>query len=235
MAKPRGARANRLLAQLPDEAFERLQAHFEPHAFALGDIVYEAGQLVDYLYFPTTAIISLLHTMRDGDTVEMAVVGYEGAAGVASFMGGKSMPYRLIVQGGGESFRIRNGPVKSEFERGGAFHHGLLRYTQALIIQIAQTAVCNRHHTLEQQLCRWLLLTDDRTPGAKQITMTHEMIAQMLGVRRAGVTAAAKHLSDLKLISYTRGHIMFIDRAGIEKRVCECYQIVKLEYARLLG
>lgn len=232
--RPLGARTNRLLAHLPDEAFERLKQHLEPHPLALDEIVYEAGQCVDYLYFPTTAIVSLIHIGKEGDTAEMAVVGFEGAVGVALFMGGKSMPYRLIVQGGGDSFRIRNGAVRAEFERGGAFHHGLLRYTQALMVQIAQTAVCNRHHTLEQQLCRWLLLTDDRTADGAELMMTHEMISHMLGVRRAGVTSAAKHLSDLNLISYARGHISLADRAGIEGRVCECYKLVRQEYNRLL-
>lgn len=234
IAVPLTPRSNRLLAKLPREDYERLNEHLEPHALTLGDAVYEANRREDYLYFPTTAIVSLLHATLDGATAEMGIIGNEGAVGIAMFMGGGTMPNQAIVQGAGNSFRIRNGALQTEFERGGAFQQVLLRYTQALIIQISQTALCNRHHSLEQQLCRWLLLTHDRT-RADEMTMTHEMISHMLGVRRAGITAAAKRLSDMGLICYARGRITFIDRPGLEAQVCECYQVVKQEYDRLLN
>ena len=234
IAVPLTPRSNRLLAKLPHVDYERLHEHLEPHSLTLGESVYKADQREDYLYFPTTAIVSLVHTTLDGATAEMGIIGNEGAVGIAMFMGGGTIPNQAIVQGTGDSFRIRNGALHAEFERSGPFQLGLLRYTQALIIQISQTAVCNRHHTLEQQLCRWLLLTHDRT-RADEMTMTHEMISHMLGVRRAGITEAAKRLSDMGLIRYARGRITFIDRPGLEAQVCECYQVVKQEYDRLLN
>jgi CRP-like cAMP-binding protein len=234
IAVPLTPRSNRLLAKLPDEDYERLHEHLEPHSLTLGESVYKADQREDYLYFPTTAIVSLVHTTLDGATAEMGIIGNEGAVGIAMFMGGGTIPNQAIVQGTGDSFRIRNGALHAEFERSGPFQLGLLRYTQALIIQISQTAVCNRHHTLEQQLCRWLLLTHDRT-RADEMTMTHEMISHMLGVRRAGITEAAKRLSDMGLIRYARGRVTFVDRQGLEAQVCECYRVVKQEYDRLLN
>lgn len=227
-------RSNRLLAGLSRGVYERVHEHLEPHHFSLGEAVYEEGKSENYLYFPTTAIVSLLHTTHDGSTAEMGIVGCEGVVGVSIYMGGGTMPNRAIVQGTGDSFRIGNGELRAEFERGGEIQRALLRYTQALMIQIAQTAVCNRHHPLEQQLCRWLLLSHDRAPDDK-LVMTHEMIAHMLGVRRAGITEAAKHLSNLGLIRYARGRVSFIDRPGLEAHVCECYGVVKQEYDRLLN
>jgi CRP-like cAMP-binding protein len=200
----------------------------------LGKTVYQFSQPEDYLYFPTTAIVSLVHTTRDGATAEIAVIGNDGAVGVDMFMGGGTMLNQALVQGTGGTFRIKNAAVHAEFERGSEFQKVLLRYTQALIIQISQTGLCNRHHTLVQQLCRWLLLTDDRAQ-AHEMTMTHDMISRMLGVRRAGITAAARRLSETGLIRCRRGHITVIDRAALEAQVCECYQVVKKEYDRLLG
>ena len=226
--------SNRLLERLPREVYERVRRHLEPCELERGKTVYRFDQREDYLYFPTTAIVSLVHTTLDGETAEMAMIGYEGAVGIAMFMGGGTLPNQALVQGTGGSFRMKNAALHVEFDRGGEFQQLLLRYTQALITQISQTALCNRHHSLEQQLCRWLLLTHDRAE-AGEMTMTHEMISHMLGVRRAGITGAAKHLSDLSLIRYSRGHITFIDRAGLEAHVCECYGVVRKEYERLLG
>jgi CRP-like cAMP-binding protein len=199
----------------------------------LGASVYEAGGKQPYVYFPTDAIVSLLYVMKDGASAEIAIVGNEGLVGIALFMGGETTPSRAVVQSGGHAFRLASKRLKQEFESGGPLQHLLLRYTQALITQMAQTAVCNRHHSIEQQLCRWLLLSIDRLP-TNVLTMTQELIANMLGVRREGVTEAAGKLQDAGLIHYSRGRITVLDRAKLEQRVCECYAVVRTEFARLL-
>ncbi len=199
----------------------------------LGQVVYESGTLQTHVYFPTTAIVSLLYVMENGASAEIAVVGKEGLVGISLFMGGESTPSRAVVQSAGQGFRLRAAVMKEEFNRGGPVLHLLLRYTQALITQMAQTAVCNRHHSLDQQLCRWLLLSLDRLEG-NELVMTQELIANMLGVRREGVTSGALKLQEAGLISYVRGRITVLDRAGIERRTCECYAVVKKEYDRLL-
>lgn len=199
----------------------------------LGRALYESGGEQGYIYFPTTGIVSLLYVMEDGSSAEIAVVGNEGVVGIALFMGGESTPSRAVVQSGGQGYRLRASVLKVEFGRGGELQHLLLRYTQALITQMAQTAVCNRHHSVEQQLCRWLLLSLDRLPS-NELTMTQELIANMLGVRREGVTEAAGKLQAAGLIEYSRGKITVLDRPKLETRVCECYAVVKQEYDRLL-
>ncbi len=226
-------RQNRLLAMLPDEDYQRLQPLLEPVSLQLGQVVYEAGGSQPHVYFPTSCIISLLYVMEDGASAEIAVTGCEGLVGISLFMGGDSTPSRAVVQSAGEGYRMRAAALKEEFDRGGKLHHFALRYTQALITQMAQTAVCNRHHSVEQQLCRWLLLSLDRLPS-NVLTMTQELIANMLGVRREGVTEAAGHLKKAGLIEYQRGHVTVLDRPGLEKQVCECYAVVKREYDRLL-
>jgi CRP-like cAMP-binding protein len=233
MAVPRTTSINRLLAALPAELYERLRPELELVPLKLGASVYEAGSKLSYVYLPTTAIVSLLYVMKDGASAEIAVVGNEGLVGIALFMGGETTPSRAVVQSAGHAFRLRAQVLKREFEAGGALQHLLLRYTQALITQMAQTAVCNRHHSVEQQLCRWLLLSADRLPSA-ELKMTQELIANMLGVRREGVNQAAGALQDTGLIRYRRGHITILDRQGLEKRVCECYAVVKREFERLL-
>jgi CRP-like cAMP-binding protein len=200
---------------------------------ALGEVVYESGATLSHVYFPTTAIISLLYVMENGESAEIAVVGNEGMVGVSLFMGGNSTPSRAVVQSAGTGFRLRAEILEQEFNQGGAVLHLLLRYTQALLTQMAQTAVCNRHHSLDQQLCRWLLLSLDRLQS-NELVMTQELIANMLGVRREGVTESASRLQSAGLIRYARGHISVLDRAGLEKRTCECYAVVKKEYDRLL-
>lgn len=224
---------NRLLAALPDTDYERLLPQLEPVVLPLGSTVYEAGSRMRHVFFPTEGIVSLLYVMKDGASAEIAVVGDEGLVGVALFMGGGSTPSRAIVQSSGHAYRLAAEYLRREFERGGELQHLLLRYTQALITQMAQTAVCNRHHTVEQQLCRWLLLSLDRLP-ANHLRMTQELIANMLGVRREGVTAAAGQLQTAGLIKYRRGHITVLDRPNLERRVCECYAVVKQESDRLL-
>jgi CRP-like cAMP-binding protein len=224
---------NRLLAALPSDLYERLQPNLELVPLKLGASVYEAGGKQAYVYFPTNAIISLLYVMKDGASAEIAVVGNEGIVGIALFMGGETTPSRAVVQSAGHAYRLSSKLLKREFECGGALQHLLLRYTQALITQMAQTAVCNRHHSIEQQLCRWLLLSADRLP-TNELTMTQELIANMLGVRREGVTEAAGNLQDGGLIHYSRGRITIINRPKLEKRVCECYAVVKKEFDRLL-
>src|SRR6267378_8407706 len=213
---------NRLLAALPPEPYERLAPHLEPVSFALGDVIYESSAHMDYVYFPTSSHISLLYTMLDGSTAEMGLVGNEGVVGISLFMGGETTPNRAMVQGGGGAFRMKAKAMLDEFKRGAEFQHLLLRYTQALITQISQTAVCNRLHSVEQRLCRWLLMTHDRT-HSDELQMTQEFISHMLGVRREGVTHAAQNLQEKGLISYVRGHIMILDRAGLEAHACECY------------
>ena len=232
--RPVDLTGNRLLARLPQEEYERLLPHLEHVSFALGEVVYESGGQMEHIYFPTTAIISLLYMMENGSSAEMGVAGCEGLVGIALFMGGDTMPNRAIVQSAGEAVRMKAQVMQEEFKRGGMFQRLLLRYTQALITQMSQTAVCNRLHTVEQQLCRWLLLSRDRL-NSDELVMTQELIANMLGVRREGVTQAAGRLQEQGLISYVRGRITILDRSGLEATVCECYQVVKDEYDRLLA
>jgi CRP-like cAMP-binding protein len=226
-------RENSLLAALPDPEWRRWQPLLEHVDMPLGQVLYESGATLTHVYFPTTSIVSLLYVMENGASAEIAVVGNEGLVGVSLFMGGESTPSRAVVQSGGHGFRLKAQWMKDEFARAGPVLHLLLRYTQALITQMAQTAVCNRHHSLDQQLCRWLLLSLDRL-RANEVAMTQELIANMLGVRREGVTAAAQELQQAGLISYARGRITVLDRAGLENRTCECYAVVKREYDRLL-
>ncbi|HYC45675.1 MAG TPA: Crp/Fnr family transcriptional regulator [Burkholderiales bacterium] len=225
--------SNRLLAALPADTAERLHADLELVTLKLGAPIYEVGGKLSYVYFPTDAIVSLMYVMKDGASAEIAVVGNEGIVGIALFMGGETTPSRAVVQSAGQAYRLRSQVLKREFEAGGPLQHLLLRYTQALITQMAQTAVCNRHHSVEQQLCRWLLLSADRLP-TNELRMTQELIANMLGVRREGVTLAAGALQESGLIRYSRGHIRILDRPGLERRVCECYGVVKREFERLL-
>lgn len=225
--------ANQLLAALPADAWERWRPHLDWVDLPLGKVLYESGTTLSHAYFPTTAIVSLLYVLENGASAEIAVSGYEGMVGISLFMGGGSTPSRGVVQSAGEGYRIRSSFIRAEFEQSGAVMHLLLRYTQALITQMSQTAVCNRHHSLDQQLCRWLLLSLDRLP-ANELVMTQELIANMLGVRREGVTEAALKLQRAGLIRYTRGHITVLDRAGLEARTCECYAVVHREYQRLL-
>jgi CRP-like cAMP-binding protein len=224
---------NKLLAALPPDIYERLQPNLELVPLELGASVYEAGGKQPYVYFPTDSIVSLLSVMKDGASAEIAVVGNEGLVGVSLFMGGETTPSRAVVQSAGEALRLRSELLKQEFGFGGALQHLLLRYTQALITQMAQTAVCNRYHSIEQQLCRWLLLSADRLP-TNELAMTQELIANMLGVRREGVTGAAGNLQAAGMIHYSRGHITILDRAKLERCVCECYAVVKNEFDRLL-
>ena len=226
-------RQNQLLAALPEADYERLVPHLELVPLPLGWAVYESGTPQGYVYFPTTSIVSLLYVMEDGSSAEIAVVGNEGVVGIALFMGGETTPSRAVVQSAGYGYRLRASVLRSEFGRGGELQHLLLRYTQALITQMAQTAVCNRHHSVGQQLCRWLLLSLDRL-ASNELTMTQELIANMLGVRREGVTEAAGKLQAAGLIQYSRGKITVLDRAKLEAQVCECYAVVKREYDRLL-
>jgi CRP-like cAMP-binding protein len=222
-----------LLAALPETELQRWQPHLEYVEMSLGEVLYESGGTLAHAYFPTTAIVSLLYVSRDGASTEIAVVGYEGILGVSLFMGGESTPSRAVVQSAGHGFRLRAQLMRDEFDRAGPVLHLLLRYTQALITQMSQTAVCNRHHSLDQQLCRWLLLSLDRLRGY-QLDMTQELIGDMLGVRRMGVTESALKLQRAGLIRYSRGRITVLDRRGLEKRSCECYAVVKKEYDRLL-
>ena len=222
-----------LLAALPEVERARWVPQLEPVEMPLGQVLYESGGKMSHVYFPTTAIVSLLYVMEDGASAEIAVVGNEGIVGIALFMGGESTPSRAVVQSAGQGFRLKAQTMKDEFNRAGPVLHLLLRFTQALIPQMSQTAVCYRHHSLDQQLCRWLLLSLDRLRGS-ELVMTQELIANMLGVRREGVTEAALKLQKLGLIRYARGHISVLDRPGLEQRACECYAVVKKEYDRLL-
>ena len=224
---------NDILAALPEEEMSRIKDNLELIELPLGTVLYESGETLKNVYFPTDAIVSLLYVMEEGDSAEIAVVGKEGIVGVSLFMGGESTPSRAVVQSAGWAFRLKAPLMKSEFDRAGILMHLLLRYTQALITQMSQTAVCNRHHSLDQQLCRWLLLSLDRLTG-DELVMTQELIANMLGVRREGVTQAALNLQKAGLISYARGRIKVLDRKGLEERTCECYAVVKNEYDRLL-
>jgi CRP-like cAMP-binding protein len=226
-------KANHLLAALPQAESLRWLPHLECVDMPLGQVLYESGTTLSHVYFPTTAIVSLLYVMENGASAEIAVVGNEGVVGISLFMGGESTPSRAVVQSAGQGLRVKAQMIKDEFNGSAAVMHLLLRYTQALITQMAQTAVCNRHHSLDQQLCRWLLLSLDRLPG-NNLVMTQELIANMLGVRREGVTEAARKLQDAGLISYRRGHISVLDRQGLARRTCECYEVVRREYARLL-
>lgn len=225
---------NKLLAALPDQDYARIAPHLELVTMKLGQVLYEPGGHLDHIFFPITSIVSLLYVMEDGSSAEIAVVGNEGILGVSIFMGGDTTPSRAVVQSEGLGYRLASRRLKAEFNRFGAMMYLLLRYTQALITQMAQTAVCNRHHSVHQQLCRWLLMSLDRLSG-DNLTMTQELIANMLGVRREGVTEAACKLRNEKIISYTRGHIQVLDRDRLEKSVCECYAVVKKEFERLLS
>ena len=224
---------NHLLAAIPAAQWARLSPHLEAVDLTLGQVLYESGATMSHIYLPTTAIISLLYVMENGASAEIAVVGNEGLVGVSLFMGGESTPSRAVVQSAGKGFKIEAQIVKDEFNKAGSVMHLLLRYTQALITQMAQTAVCNRHHSLDQQLCRWLLLSLDRLQGS-DLVMTQELISNMLGVRREGVTEAAAQLQTAGIIRYARGKITVLDRSGLERRTCECYAVVKKEYDRLL-
>ncbi|MDQ2736756.1 MAG: Crp/Fnr family transcriptional regulator [Pseudomonadota bacterium] len=223
---------NHLLAALPVDEWRRWQPQLEHVEMPLGQVLYESGGTMSHVYFPITAIVSLLYVMENGASAEIAVVGNEGLVGISLFMGGGSTPSRAVVQSAGQGFRLTSKVIKEEFNRAPVLHL-LLRYTQALITQMAQTAVCNRHHSLDQQLCRWLLLSLDRLQG-NELVMTQELISNMLGVRREGVTEGALKLQEAGLIRYARGRITVLDRPGLEKRTCECYRVVKTEYDRLL-
>ena len=233
MSSPHNPKQNRLLAALPADDYARLLPDLELIAMPLGWAAYEADGRMGYLYFPTTSVVSLLNVMESGASAEIANVGNEGLVGISLFMGGGSMPCRAVVRSAGSGYRLKASVLKREFALGGALQRLALRYTQTLITQMAQTAVCNRHHTLEQQLCRWLLLSLDRADG-NELKMTHELIANMLGVRREGVTVAAGKLQEDRLIHYHRGNIKVLDRPNLEKRVCECYAVVKNAFDRLL-
>jgi len=226
-------RGNHLLAALPEAEWARVSAHLVLVDMPLGKVVYESGQQLSRAYFPTTSIVSLLYVMEDGASAEISIVGNEGLVGIALFMGGETTPSRAVVQSAGWAYRLDARVLKDEFGRAGPVQRLFLRYTQALITQMAQTAVCNRHHSIDQQLCRWLLLSMDRLPS-NELKMTQELIANMLGVRRAGVTEAAMKLQEARLIRYSHGHIEVLDRSGLERRVCECYGVVKREFDRLL-
>ena len=233
MSKPDDPRQNKLLAALPDAEWQRWQPQLELVRLPLGKVLYVSGTPLQYVYFPINAIISTLYVLENGSSAEIALVGVEGASGISVFMGGGSTPSSDVVQSAGMGSRISAAAVKGEFERSGPVAHLMLRHMQALITQMSQTAVCNRHHTVDQQLCRWLLLSLDRLPG-NDLMMTQELIANMLGVRREGVTEAAGKLQGAGLISYSRGHITVLDRHRLEQRSCECYRVVKKEYDRLL-
>lgn len=226
------ASANALLRALSAAELKRLRPHLEPFPMPLGHVVYESGRILDHVYFPTTAIVSLLYGLENGASAEIAVVGHEGLVGISLFMGGETTPSRAVVQSAGHSFRLAARYLREEFARSGSMQHLLLRYTQSLITQMAQTAVCNRHHSVDQQLCRWLLLSLDRLPTL-ELVVTQELIANMLGVRREGVTAAAGKLQDAGVIEYRRGRIKVLDRPKLETMSCECYEVVRKESERL--
>jgi CRP-like cAMP-binding protein len=233
MPNPPDACQNKLLNALPPEERARIFPYLESVDMPLGKTVYESGVLMSHVYFPTTSIISLLYSLENGSSAEISIIGHEGIVGIALFMGGETTTSHGVVQSAGHAYRLKGQILKAAFLNGGPMQRLLLRYTQALLTQMAQTAVCNRHHTIDQQLCRWLLLSLDRLPS-NELCMTQELIANMLGVRREGVTEAAGHLQHAGLIHYSRGKITVIDRPGLEARVCECYQVVKTEFERLL-
>jgi CRP-like cAMP-binding protein len=230
---PPNPRQNHLLAALPEDVYAQILSSLERVSLPLGETISEAGGVSNYVYFPTTAIVSLLNVLENGSTAEIAVVGREGVVGIVFFMGGASMLSRALVQSEGYAYRMRGDVLKRVFESDPAMQHLFMRYIMALLAQMAQTAVCNRHHCIDQQLCRWLLLSIDRLSG-NVLNMTQELIADMLGVRREGVTEAAGKLQDAGLISYSRGCLTVLDRQGLEARVCECYKVVKEEFIRLL-
>ena len=224
---------NHLLAALSAAEFRRVRRHLDPVDLELGQVVYESGRHLDHVYFPTNSIVSLLYVLENGASAEIAVVGNEGVVGISLFMGGETTPSRAVVQSAGLAYRLPGMWIKEEFTRGGVMQQLMLRYTQSLITQMAQTAVCNRHHSVDQQLCRWLLLSIDRL-ASPELTMTQELIANMLGVRREGVTEAAGKLQKAGVITYRRGHIKVLDRPLLEAMSCECYEVVRLESERLL-
>jgi CRP-like cAMP-binding protein len=224
---------NHLLAALPAAELERVSADLELVPMRLGEMLYEPGGQLQYAYFPSTCIVSLHYVMESGASAEAASVGNEGMLGISLFMGGNTTASSAVVQTAGHGYRLKRHVLKQEFDRAGLFQRLLLRYTQALMTQMSQTAVCNRHHSIEQQLCRWLLLTLDRLPS-NELIMTQELVASMLGVRREGITEAAGKLQSAGFISYRRGHISVLNRAGLESHTCECYAVVKKELARLL-
>ncbi|SFF09245.1 Crp/Fnr family transcriptional regulator [Nitrosomonas sp. Nm166] len=225
---------NQLINMLPSEDFEHISPHLEFVQLSLGEVLYESGENLYYVYFPIDCIISMLYVLENGSSAEIAVIGFEGAIGLSLFMSGQSMPHRAVVQSKGCAYRIKHKHFMQEFNRHTGLLCTMLKYTQVLLTQMAQTAVCNRHHSIDQQLCRWLLLSLDRL-HANELFMTQELIANMLGVRREGVTDAARKLQQAGLIQYRRGHITVLDRIGLEARVCECYHVVKTESDRLLG
>ena len=227
------ARQNGLLLVLPDEAWERLADSLEAIEVLSGAVLHESGVLPKHVYFPTTAVVSLLHALKDGTSAALALVGREGIVGISSFLGGGTIPCRAMVQNSGTAFRLHAGVLTTEFERAGSTMHLLLRYTQTLITQLAQTAVCNRHHSVEQQLCRWLLSSLDRLVG-NELVMTQQTIAHTLGIRRGGISEVAGRLQEAGIIDYRRGRIQVLNRSGLEANVCECYGVVKLETERLL-
>ena len=233
MALAPDPKTNHLLAALPPADLQRWLPQLERVEMPLGAVLYEPGRTLSHVYFPTNAIVSLLYEMEDGASAEIAVVGNEGVVGISLFMGGESTPSRAVVLSAGHGLRLKADAIKQEFQQAGPAMHLLLRYTLALITQMAQTAVCNRHHSLDQQLCRWLLLSLDRLHGT-ELVMTQGLIASMLGVRREGVTESALSLQRAGLLRYARGHITVLDRPGLERRTCECYAVVKKEYDRLL-
>ena len=233
MATAHNALQNHLLAALPTRDYERLIGELELIPMVLGDVLYESGSQQGHVYFPLNSIVSLLYVMEDGSSAEIAIVGNEGIIGVSLFMGGETTPSRAVVQSAGQALRLSGHILKLEFTRSIELQHLLLRYTQALLTQMAQTAVCNRHHTVDQQLCRWLLLSLDRL-SSNELSMTQELIANMLGVRREGVTEAAGKLQSKGLIQYSRGRITVVNRPGLEQQACECYRVVKKEFDRLL-
>jgi len=234
MSSPHNPSQNHLLAALPAAEFEPLVAHLELIQMPLGEILYEPGEQLQYAYFPTTSIVSLHYVLESGASAESAGVGHEGVVGISLFMGGDTTPSSAVVQTAGHAYRLAGRLLKQEFDRGGLLQRLMLRYTQALMTQMAQTAGCNRHHSVEQQLCRWLLLTLDRMPS-NELIMTQELVASMLGVRREGITEAAGKLQHSGVIRYRRGHIAVLERSGLERRACECYAVVKTELARLLS
>ena len=234
MSSPHNPSQNHLLAALPAAEFEPLVAHLELIQMPLGEILYEPGEQLQYAYFPTTSIVSLHYVLESGASAESAGVGNEGVIGISLFMGGDTTPSSAVVQTAGHAYRLAGRLLKQEFDRGGLLQRLMLRYTQALMTQMAQTAGCNRHHSVEQQLCRWLLLTLDRMPS-NELIMTQELVASMLGVRREGITEAAGKLQHSGVIRYRRGHIAVLERSGLERRACECYAVVKTELARLLS
>jgi CRP-like cAMP-binding protein len=235
MSSPHSPNQNHLLAALPTAEFERLEAHLELVPMPLGELLYEPGQQLRHAYFPTTAIVSLHYVMESGASAETAGVGNEGVVGISLFMGGYTTPSSAVVQTAGHAYRLESHLLMQEFDCAGLMQRMLLRYTQALMTQMTQTAACYRHHSIEQQLCRWLLLTLDRLPSSDELIMTHELVANMLGVRREGISEAAGKLQHAGFIRYRRGHITVLERSGLETRVCECYTVVKKELSRLLS